>query len=111
MRQELSKKLDKRLTFFAEVDRYGTKTNYKGYPEKTICFRNVTFADGRKATDHIWFTMGKRLASLGEMEEGDKVTFEARVATYRKGYFKEGITIDYKLSNPTKLKRINENIK
>lgn len=104
MRKELGKLNGSRLKFMAEFGKYGTKTNYKGYQEQTILFVNIKFEDGKTATDHIWFTMGKRLGSVGELIEGDKLTFEARINTYRKGYRKD--QYDYKLSNPTKVTKI-----
>ena len=49
------------------------------------------------------------------MEAGDVVEFEARVTPYEKGY-KGGreyvykpVTIDYKLSRPTKVEKITSN--
>ena len=108
MRDKLQRENKKRLIFFAEFDKYGTKRNYHGFPEKTICLKNVIFENGNFATDHIWFTVGKRIDSLGELNDGDKISFEARITEYQKGYFKEGKTEDYKLSNPTKLKKITE---
>ena len=106
MRKELSSRVNKRLVFIGEFDRYGTKLNWHGFPERTICLKNVIFQDGRKATDHIWFIVGKRIDSIGELSCGDKISFEARITTYQKGYFKEGRYLDYKLSNPTKIKKL-----
>ena len=62
-------------------------------------------------TDHIWFCVGKRLASL-DLKEGDKVSFEARVGSYEKGYvnYREYIDereTDYKLNNPTKIVKLS----
>ena len=109
MRKELQNKANERLTFCATVGRFGTKSNYHGYPVDTILFKDVTFAEtGEKATHHIWFTVGKRIEDL-ELKEGDKIQFDARIKNYTKGYvnYREYIDerkIDYKLSNPTKIK-------
>jgi hypothetical protein len=39
MRNELKKIIGQRVTFTATVDKFGTKTNFKGYPEQTILFK------------------------------------------------------------------------
>ena len=106
MRNELSKLNNKRMTFIAEFDRYGSKSNYHGFTEPTICFKNVLFEDGKKATDHIWFTLGSRLMAIGNLNGGDKVSFQARITMYEKGYYREYRESDYKLSNPTRLQKI-----
>ena len=105
MRTQLKKLNNQRLVFTADFGEYGTKSNWHGYPETTILLKNVRFQDGKLATDHIWFTERKRLGSL-ELEVGDRITFEARITRYVKGYWKDGRVSDYKLSNPTKLKKI-----
>jgi hypothetical protein len=45
------------------------------------------------------------------LTEGDMLEFEARVKSYRKGYVNKNLSIhqekqDYKLSHPTKIKRV-----
>jgi len=106
-----------RQKFIAVFERYGTKTNFKGYPQKTILLKNVS--NGIKIiTDHIWFTMTKGFEALGELKQGDKLEFYARVKEYYKGYagykeevqWEKPIELDYKLSHPTKIKKYNENI-
>jgi hypothetical protein len=119
MRQELAKINNERTHFSAIFERYGTKSGWKGYPERTILLRNVR-NDIRVVADHIWFTMTKGFDALGELRQGDKVEFHARVKEYVKGYInnREDIDeseIDYKLSHPTKISRIanfdtNENL-
>lgn len=104
MRKELAKLNGSRLLFSAVFGRYGTKTNYNGFPQETIMLADVRFENGDLATEHIWFTVGKRLESIGHLSENDKISFEARINTYRKGYYKDDF--DYKLSNPTKIKKL-----
>ncbi len=72
--------------------------------------KDVKFENGNLAADHIWFTVGKTILSA-ELKEGDKITFEARIGAYEKGYvnYKEFIderTIDYKLNRPTNFRKV-----
>lgn len=96
--------------------RHGKKNGYKG-PETTVLLKDVLdVAAKRVVTDHIWFTLGKRLACL-ELKPGDIVRFEARVSQYVKGYRGhrseddfEGnyrpLQYDYRLSFPTKVQKL-----
>ena len=68
---------------------------------------------GKIIADHVWFTVGKRLASL-VLAEGDKVHFDARVLPYVKGYkgyrddvYDSPIERDYRLSFPTKVTKFS----
>jgi hypothetical protein len=116
MRELLKPFLNVRTWFEATFERYGTKTNYNGYPEKTYLFLNITF-DGKEVSDHLWLKDMKHLRDLGEFQKGDKIRFLARVTKYQKGYmgrrFDEGeafehpIETDYRLSFPTKIMRLN----
>lgn len=113
MRERLKHFLTRRAKFTAIFSRYGDKINYKGYHEKTILLNSVQF--GRDViTDHIWFSMTKGFKALGELKEGDIIEFQARAKQYTKGYkgykddeFNEHpVSVDYKLSNPTNIKKI-----
>ena len=112
MRKVLKEINGTRIKFKGIFERYGTKTNFKGYPEKTILLKDIN--DGmRMVTDHLWFSMTKGFQALGELKEGDAIYFHARVKEYHKGYagYKEEvqwehpIQLDYKLSHPTKIRR------
>lgn len=103
MREELSKIQNIRMQFAAKVERFGIKSNYHGFPEKTICLVDVTDTNGKVLTDHIWFTVGKTIDKLN-LNEGDEVSFFARVSQYRNGYFKD--ELDYKLNNISQIKRL-----
>jgi hypothetical protein len=111
MRKELKSIDGKRIRFRAVVERFGKKTNYHGYPESTILFKNVTRTDtSKQVTDHIWFTVGKTIEVL-ELQPGDIVEFDARVGDYVKGYvnnreYIDDRTLDYKLNRPTRFERI-----
>ncbi|GHN00447.1 hypothetical protein WSM22_19360 [Cytophagales bacterium WSM2-2] len=111
MRKELAAEKGNRKKFRAIFSRIGKKKNYKGYSEDTILLKNIVDLETNKVmTDHVWFsfTKGFEQASL---KEGDSLEFEARIKEYRKGYVNKSYKInnsstDYKLSHPTKIKKI-----
>jgi hypothetical protein len=108
MRKSLAKEEGERKRFQAHFVRIGKKINFKGHSEETILLKNICDADtGIRMTDHVWFsyTQGFQKASL---TEGCLVEFDARVKKYSKGYVNKKLgvnneTIDFKLSNPTKI--------
>lgn len=112
MRKELAKDNGIRKKFSGIFSRIGKKTNYKGYSEETILLNSIIDLEtNKKVTDHIWFTFTKGFqdAGLKEGKEGTVVEFEARVKEYKKGYVNKGVRInesriDFKLSNPTKIR-------
>jgi hypothetical protein len=104
MRKELGKLMTKRMSFTAKVGRFGTKRNYHGYAEPTICLCEIKDISGNILTDHVWFTVGKTINKLG-LTENEVIKFDARVSGYRKGYYKD--EHDYKLNNISKIERIN----
>lgn len=112
MRQELKLIYNRRLRFRAVVERFGEKKGYRGYPEPTILFKNVVRTDtGKQVTDHIWFTVGKTISSLG-LRPGDTVEFDARVGGYVKGYvnhreYRDDRILDYKLNRPTRFQKVS----
>lgn len=64
MRKNLQKINGKRIRFRATVEQFGSKKNYHGFPEPTILFKDVVFADSiEPACDHLWFTVGKTIAA------------------------------------------------
>ena len=104
-----------RHRFIGTVQKFGMKSSI-WESSSTICLVNVKLCgENEILTDHIWLTVGKQLADM-ELQEGDIISFDARVDSYRKGYkgFIDGIfmdqtTKDYKLSRPTKIKLENRN--
>lgn len=91
-----------RERYTAVVGRCGIKYNsYKKFPERTFVLNDVTLANkGEIVTDHLWVTVGKTLAKL-DLKSGDKISFNARVGMYKKGYhFKIN---DCKLNRMTKI--------
>lgn len=111
MRKKLADKEGARKVFTAIFSRLGKKAGYTGYSVETILLRKVTdVATGELVTDHLWFTFTKGFQLFG-LKEGDVLEFEARVKSYTKGYVNKRLAIDkekrdYKLSNPTKIKRL-----
>ncbi len=111
MRKALAKDSGIRKKFRAEFARIGKKINYKGYSEETVLLTNIIdIESGKVVADHLWFsyTQGFIKASLTPT---DSLEFEARVKEYRKGYVNRNYkinnsTTDFKLSHPTKIKRV-----
>jgi len=101
-----------RLQFIGVFRRFGIKTNWHGFPEKTILLNEIKNKEEKIVSDHLWFNYTKGFQKLGELKEGDTIEFHARVRKYAKGYvnnreYIDEREIDYKLSNPTKFKRID----
>ena len=102
-----------RRCFYATFERYSYKAGYKG-PEKTILLKDICDKKtGKKLTDHLWFNLTKGFESLGELEPGTLIYFEARVKAYKAGYrghdwerqLDNPEREDYKLAWPTKITR------
>jgi hypothetical protein len=110
MRRDLAPENGKRKKFRAMFGRLGKKINYNGYSEETILLNTIVDVEtGNVVADHVWFsyTQGFVKASL---KLGDTLEFEARVKEYRKGYVNKNYkinnaTADFKLSNPTRIKK------
>lgn len=115
MRKQLKMIENQRMVFVGVFERYGTKTNWNGYPENTILLKDVKNSIGKIVSDHLWFSLTKGFQNLEKLEVGDIVQFQARVKPYIKGYvnninYIDEREIDYKLSHPSKIKKIgNEN--
>jgi hypothetical protein len=111
MRKQLAAETGNRKKFKATFNRLGKKTNFKGYSEDTILLKNVTDVETNElVTDHIWFNYTKGFEKIS-LQEGIQIEFEARIKEYKKGYVNKSLKInnsktDYKLSNPTKIKKI-----
>ena len=113
MRQQLKTLLGQRLTFTATVDLFSVKNGYRG-PVATLMLKDVCLADdGRLVTEHLWWDKG---AWAKELHVGDRISFEARVSSYEKGYkgrdferqAESPLSTDYRLERPTKVKVQNE---
>jgi hypothetical protein len=106
MRKELAKMEGARMRFTAIIARLGKKNNFKGAPSETVLFTDVRNEQGELMTQHVWFTVGKQLSCVYD-NVGKRVSFDARVSGYVKGFKGYGLEIlkpkeaDFKLSNPT----------
>lgn len=110
MRKELKKINGVRDRFTMTFSRYGERTNWNGYSERTYLFKDIKDKDGKILTDHIWLKDGKRISALGELKDGDVIEFDARVEPYRKVAFRLDRyyqkTTDYTLKFPTNFKKV-----
>lgn len=97
---------NERHTFTAVFARTGFKKGFKAY-EPTICLEHIKL-NGDEITDHLWFNYTKSFAELGELEQGDLVQFDARVASYDKGYYLNTKDNDFDLERPTKVKLLTK---
>jgi len=108
MRRQLANQAGERKKFHAVFARFGKKTNFLGHSEETILLKNVVDLENQQiVADHIWFTYTKSFQKL-RLEEGIRITFEARIKRYVKGYINRKYKIDhrqedFKLSHPTKI--------
>lgn len=99
-----------RNIFIGEFERFGKKNGWFK-EEKTILLKNIKFLEGDYVCDHLWFGYTKGFAKLN-LKYGDIIEFNARVNSYIKGYFGrkddiyKNISKDYKLSYPTKMRKI-----
>lgn len=111
MRSVLKKYLGLRFKVYAEVDKFGQKSAYRGLPKTTILLKDIKDENGVTLTDHLWLTVGKRI-DKHSLTPGDLIEFDGRVTEYVKGY--QGsrwgvyapIEKDYRLSNPTRIRKI-----
>ena len=108
MRNELKKRNETRLKCFGTFNKLGYKSGWFGEHKTTVLLTDITDSEGNYLTEHLWFNMTKQFEKLVELSEGTKLTFEARVKSYEKGYvnYRKGIydkSSDYKLSYPTKI--------
>ena len=111
MRKKLKSLEAIRSTFIGTFCRAGMKVDF-GHPKRTLLLTNVKDSTGKIITDHLWFNYTKGFATLN-LVPGDTVQFDARVKAYVKGYqgyrediFDKPVELDYLLSHPTKLKKL-----
>jgi hypothetical protein len=110
MRDSLVPFEGQRLTVRATVFKLGTCQGWARIRERTICLGNITAQDGAVLTDHVWLTLGKRLAALAP-HRGDLLELTGRVSLYRRGLKREPnapvtFDIDYGLTYPSRCRVI-----
>lgn len=107
MRKKLAEINGIRKSFIGTFKRYGTKSGFNGTPITTLLLTNIIDSYGVVVTDHLWFNMTIGFENLGELKENEKIGFDARVKEYEKGYVDDR-EIDYRLSHPTKIRRVQQ---
>lgn len=114
MRHKLQAIDGKRCQFTAIFDRFGSKPAFKGPMIKTLLLTHVKDAAGHDVCDHIWFVCSQGFEAL-DLKPGDQIAFDARSKSYEKGYKGHrdaedlpAISTDYKLSHPTKVRRMGQ---
>lgn len=103
-RESLGWYLGKRRTFTATFVRFGQKPGWSEEWVKTILVKDLRLADRRRShfmADHLWMNLTKAFEAL-DLQEGDVMTFDARVSEYIKGRREEGLSVDFHLTRPTK---------
>ena len=115
MRKVLAAREEDRATFYGTFERVGTKNGWEGRQEHTILLRDICDQAGKRVCDHLWFNLTKAFALLN-LYPGETVIFDARVKAYKKGYFGRRLEIykpaeiDYKLSHPTRVRKVGHGI-
>lgn len=110
MRDKLEEFYGKRLVFTGTFARFGNKTRHNSKPgkQKTVLIEEIK-SDGKLLCEHCWFALIKGFGKLA-LKTGDFIMFEARVSRYLKGWKRDNNSreLDYRLSNPTKIKKIGK---
>lgn len=102
----------KRLMFIAVFWQYGTFRSNRG-SGRTILLKYVRDLKGKLLVDHIWINYTSSFDAVGELQQGDNVSFDACVEEYTKGYFGEHIedrlrhpaSVDFRLKFPHNVKK------
>lgn len=113
MRKALAQREEQRPRVVGTFERFGTKRGWQGREETTLLLRDVCdAATGRAVCDHLWFNLTKEFGRLN-LQPGDRASFDARVKAYWKGYmgrrddvYDKPVGLDYKLSHPTKVRKL-----
>lgn len=106
-----------RHTFIGIFERYGKKRGWFA-PASTVLLKDIRLENSDSIlTDHVWLTVGKRLYELGELQCGDIIQFNARVAEYYKVEFFDSIfydhdyILDFRLDRANRFKVLNRDVK
>ena len=111
MRRALAAREEERATFTGTFERFGTKNGWQGRQDQTILLKDICDQSGTRVCDHLWMNATKAFGLL-TLQTGDIVQFDARIKPYLKGYFGrreevwKPIEVDYKLSHPTRVKKV-----
>lgn len=112
MRKQMKIFNGERIKIYAKFERFGKKNGYKG-PVETVLLIDLKTENNYILADHLWFNKTKGFSEIN-LKQGDEIEFFGRVKTYEKGYkgynyekiINSPISLDYKISHPTKIKKI-----
>lgn len=96
MRKQLNYFLNKKVNAQGTIERYGTKTNFKGGDTITILLRDITLTDENEKNitiDHAWMKVGKTFARTNPTVNS-LVSLNCHVKEYIKGYVNRREYID-----------------
>jgi hypothetical protein len=117
-RTELKKIVEVRGRFRGTFARMGSKHAYRGPDLPTVLLQTIIEVQtGRVVSDHLWMNYTEGFKAIAPLVEGDVIEFEARVKPYEKGYkgrreeVWKPVTIDYKLSHPTRIRKVSGEVK
>lgn len=109
MRTEL-KRIGKtqRHRYSGIFENYGFKyaDRQKVHAKPTMVLKDIKLVTDDQeilVADHLWFNVTLGFKRLGILVKGEKLYFDGRVTHYEKGYYLDGISVDYKLERPTKI--------
>jgi len=99
---------NQRHRYSGKFVKYGFKYDdrSKAHAKPTLILKDITLIDDEREVlmaDHLWLNLTAGFKKLGVLCEGEIVSFNCRVAQYKKGYYKTSKKVDYKLQFPTKV--------
>ena len=90
MRGKLGHMRGTRGAFTGTFVRTGTKRGWRGNIDLTLLLKDINDENGEPICKHLWLNHTKGFRDMekeqGDMEEGDVISFSARVKKYEKGY-------------------------
>lgn len=100
---------EKRYRYTGKFAKYGFKYSDWGkiHAKPTMILKDIKLIDENNeetlVADHIWLNLTIGFKKLGILVEGEIVSFNGRVTTYKKGYYLGNKKVDYKLERPSKV--------
>lgn len=106
MREQLAQREGERRKYTGVFEKFSYRIGWIRNQDTVLLLNIRDERTGRIVTDHLWFNLTLGFIGL-ELKSGDIVEFEGRAAEYEKGYYDQR-ELDYKLANPTKLRKITQ---
>jgi len=99
---------NQRHKYSGKFVKYGFKYDdrRKEHAKPTLILKDITLIDEEKEeliADHLWLNLTVGFKKLGVLCKDEIVSFNGRVAPYKKGYYTSSQKVDYKLRFPTKV--------